>query len=269
MHLEMPQVPFASHAMDSIEQVPTTSKGNRFALTFICLLTSYLITVPLETKTSDEVSMAYMKEILPKTACSKFILQDNGTELKNEQLMSIFDTSGIKQIYSNPYSPKGNNRIKNVHSFLKRPIATFMHSSQLKWATSVNDLESPFYLVHGRDSLEGRLSNLQNYCRNVGDQSGQLVVQELRKIWKLNAKLIKENRTIDPVGNKRITKAINLKKGQLVFVKDHQKGTFNQTYTYDRRVSEILNDSTVMLTTPDGKCKGAECDAGTAVCFCL
>ena len=58
-----------------------------------------------------------------------------------------------------------------------------MYCSQLKWddalslatycyniAPSTDDLESPFYLVHGRDPLEGRLSNLQNYCRYVGDQ---------------------------------------------------------------------------------------------------
>ena len=51
MHLEIPQVPFASCAMDSMEQLPTMLSGNRFALTFICLLTSYLITVPIKMKT--------------------------------------------------------------------------------------------------------------------------------------------------------------------------------------------------------------------------
>ena len=73
MHLEIPQVLFASCAMHSIGQLPMTSKGNRFVLTLIWLITSYLITVPLKTKTVDEVSMAYIKEILPKTSCSKFI----------------------------------------------------------------------------------------------------------------------------------------------------------------------------------------------------
>ena len=82
MHLEIPLVPFTSCVMDSIGQFPTTSKGNRFAVTFICLLTSYLITVPLKTKTANEVSMAYIKEILPNTSCSKFILQDSSTEFK-------------------------------------------------------------------------------------------------------------------------------------------------------------------------------------------
>ena len=89
--------------MDSIGQLPTTLKGNRFVLLFICLLTSYLITVSLKTKTADEISMAYVKEILPKTSCNKFISQVNGIEFQNEQLMSVFDTLGRKRIYRNPY----------------------------------------------------------------------------------------------------------------------------------------------------------------------
>ena len=60
-----------------------------------------------------------------------------------------------------------------------------MHGSQLKWddalplatccyniALPIDDLEPPFYLVHDRDPLEGRLSNLPNYCSYVGDQPG-------------------------------------------------------------------------------------------------
>ena len=51
----------------------------------------------------------------------------------------------------------------------------------------------------------------------------------------------------------KITKVTHLKLGQLVFVKDHQKGTFNPSYVYDHRVEGILNDSTVVPTNPDGK----------------
>ena len=52
---------------------------------------------------------------------------------------------------------------------------------------------------------------------------------------------------------KKITKESDLKIGQLVFVKDHQKGTFDQSNTYNHRVVGTLNDSSVVLTTPDGK----------------
>ena len=192
------------------------SKGNSHALTFICLLTSYLIRVPLKNKMADEVSMAYIKEILPKISCPEFILQDNGIKFKNEQLISVFSSLGIKHTYSNPYYLKGNGKIENVHNFLKCTIAKFTYSCELEWnymlpfatycygiAPSVNNLESPFYLVHGRDLLEGRLSNLKNYCRYVGGQPGQLAVQALRKMWKLHAKLLADNRSTEPEQSSR------------------------------------------------------------------
>ena len=133
MHLEIPQVLLAGLAMECIRPILATSKGHWHALTFICLWTSFLITVPLKSKTADEVSMAYIKEILPKTSCPKFILQDIGKEFKNEQLMSVFDILSIKCIYSNPYYPKDNSKIENIHNMLKYTIAKFTYDCQLGW----------------------------------------------------------------------------------------------------------------------------------------
>ena len=138
----------------------------------------------------------------------------------------------------------------NSNAMMPCPLATYCYNI----APSVDE-RSPFYLLHGRDPLEGRPSNLQNYCRYVGDQPVQLAVQELRKMWKLHANLHKENRRIVPVENKiKITKATDLKLGQLVFVKKITKRVhLIQLYIYDHRFSEILNDSMVMLITQDGK----------------
>ena len=66
----------------------------------------------------------------------------------------------------------------------------------------MDDLESPFYLVQGRDPLEHRLNNLENYCRYHSDQPGWIAVQELRKLWKLHAKLLTENRFTKPKNDK-------------------------------------------------------------------
>ena len=48
MHLKILQVPFTGCAVDTIRLLPTMSKGNKYVLTFICLLTSYLIAVPVK-----------------------------------------------------------------------------------------------------------------------------------------------------------------------------------------------------------------------------
>ena len=66
----MPNISFAVSAVDTIGMLPSMSKGHKFTLTFICLLTSYLITVPLKTKKAEEITMTYLKQILPKTSCS-------------------------------------------------------------------------------------------------------------------------------------------------------------------------------------------------------
>ena len=133
IHLEIPQVTFAGCAMDCIGPLPTSSKGHRHSLTFICLLISCLITMPLKTKMADEVSMAYTMEILPKTSCPKYILQDNDAEFKNEQLMYVFNCLGIKHIYSNPYYPRGSSRIENMYNLLKCANAKFTYGHQLEW----------------------------------------------------------------------------------------------------------------------------------------
>ena len=133
MHLKIPQVPFTSCAVNTIGLLPTMPKGNKCALTFMYLLTSYLIAVPLKSKTAEEVTMVYIKHILPTTSCSTFILQDNSTEFKNSQLIATFKSLGIKPIYSNPYRPQGNSRLENVHNFLKCTISKFLHNSTLEW----------------------------------------------------------------------------------------------------------------------------------------
>ena len=72
-------------------------------------------------------------------------------------------------------------------------------------------------------------------------------------MWKLHTKLLLETRITEPVDTRKVTKAIDLKIGQLVSVKDHCKGTFNPSYIFDHRGACIINDSTVLLTIPDGK----------------
>ena len=263
MHLKIPQVPFAGHAVDTTGLLPTVSKGNKYMLTFMCLLTSYLIAVSLKSKTTEKVTMAYIKHILLTISCSTFILQDNGTEFKNSQLVTTYKLLGIKPICSNPYRPQGNSRLENAHNFLKYTISKFLHSSTLEWddilpiaayiyniATTVNDLESPFFLVFGRDPLEGRLSHLQN--RRT--EPGQLAVDKLKSMWKLHAELLCDPReTTDPVEERKFDKASDLKIGQLILIKNHTASTFQPKYLADHRVVKIVDDSAVIMSSPDGK----------------
>ena len=89
LHLEIPKVPFACIAIDTIGKLPTTSSGNRYALTCIDLLTSYITAVPIPDKTAESVVEAYLPGILSRAGASIVCLLDNGSELKNSQMNTV------------------------------------------------------------------------------------------------------------------------------------------------------------------------------------
>ena len=109
----------------TISKLPTTSSGNKYALTCIDLLTSYIIAVPIPNKTAESVVEAYLSGIFSRTGASMVCLSDNGSELKNSQMNTVLKQLGIKCIFSNPYRPQGNSHIENVHNFLKRTLTKF------------------------------------------------------------------------------------------------------------------------------------------------
>ena len=68
---------------------PPTSRGHRYALTAVCMLTGFTWCVPLKTKTAEEVMKAYMDHIYSNFGGSIKILMDNGTEFKNFSKKSL------------------------------------------------------------------------------------------------------------------------------------------------------------------------------------
>ena len=73
-------------------------------------------------------------------------------------------------------------------------------------------------------------------------------------MWKLHAELLHDSReTTDPVEERKFNKASDLKIWQLILIKKHTASTFQPTYLADHRVVKIVNDSTVIVSSPDRK----------------
>ena len=93
----------------TIGKLSTTSSGNRYVLTCIDLLTSYIIAVPMPDELAESVVEVYLLGILSRAIASMLCLSDNGSELKNNQMNTVLKQLDIKHIYSNPYRPKGSS----------------------------------------------------------------------------------------------------------------------------------------------------------------
>ena len=63
---------------------PPPSKGNRYALTAVCMLTGYTFCISLKNKSAEEILTAWRNHIaFPFGVCRK-LLTDNGTKFKND-----------------------------------------------------------------------------------------------------------------------------------------------------------------------------------------
>ena len=123
-HFSSPPQPMEFIAMDLIGEFhPASSKGNRFALTTVCMLTGFTFCIPLKSKCAEDMTKAYIDHICCTFGPSRKILTDNGTEFKNKLWTEVFEKLRIEQKFTPIFSPQCNGRIEGFHKFLKATIA--------------------------------------------------------------------------------------------------------------------------------------------------
>ena len=110
-NFETEPVPMKFISMDLIGEFhPPSMKGNRYALTVICMFTGYTFCIPIPNKKADHVYCKY--------GGSLKILSDNGTEFKNKLMEEVSKELGVEyKVYSPPYRPQSNGGIESFHYF--------------------------------------------------------------------------------------------------------------------------------------------------------
>ena len=92
--------------------------------------------------------------------------------------------------------------------------------------STADDLESPIFVIYGRDLLEGCTALLgKNGIRYLGDGKGLIIFAEIHKLWSAHTKDLQENRQLrtDWDEKNKNFKAHNFKLGQPIVVKNHLK----------------------------------------------
>ena len=147
-HFSSPVQPMEFIAMDLIREFhPASSKGNRFTLTAICMLTGFTFCIPLKSKKAVDMIKAYINHICCPFGPSKKILTENGTEFKNKLWTEVFEKLNTEQKFTPIYSPQCNDRIEGFHKFLKATIAkqleTHVEWDDLVWKATAAYNSSP------------------------------------------------------------------------------------------------------------------------------
>ena len=205
LYFDVATFPMQFISMDLIGEFhPPTSKGKRYALTVICMLTGYVFCIPLKTKTAEEVLQAYIDNMYSKFGGSIKILSDNGTEFKNKIFEQVAKELGVVyKLYTPPYHPASNGRIEGFHTFLKACISKYI-SPQLEWDDLIplacaaynfipnkHSKESPFFLMFGRDPVLPLNTLLELKIRYMGNDINIISLEAMKKLYEVAAANLK------------------------------------------------------------------------------
>ena len=199
-HFSAPPQPMEFIAMDLIGEFhPASSKGNRYALTAICMLTGFTFCIPLKSKKAEDVVTAYLNHICCIFGPSKKILTDNGSEFKNKMWDEVFKRLKMEHRVTPIYSPQCNGRIEGFHRFLKACIGKQLQQG-LEWddlvwkATAAYNFFptessgfSPFFLMYGREANAKHMILAKETTKYLGDNEGVLNVQLMMKLLQVVA----------------------------------------------------------------------------------
>ena len=262
---EIPEAPMDFISMDLIGEFRMGSiKGNRFALTVICMLTGYTWCIPIPDKSAKTVVFAYIKEVYNHFGGSRKILSDNGTEFKNKLFEIVAGELEIDyKVYSPPYHPPSNGRIEGFHSFLKACLSKHI-KDPMEWDEIVpfvcsvynalpneHSREAPFFLMFGRDPRLPLNDFLRPKLRYLGNDETIISLEAMKKIYKLaaqNLKLARERMN----KKKQQTKPTKLETGSLIMVKRHDKKIFEPRYEGYYRIVKIRGNQLDIMPIEGG-----------------
>lgn len=265
MHLYIPHMPLQLVALDLITLPTTTTAGNKYALTMMDMLTSYVWAAPIPNKEASTIIRAFLTHFYEKEGGCSWILTDNGSEFKNEDLRTLTRALNVTHIFTSPHHPQGNAKLEMVHRFLKDCITKWMDQTKLEWdellskaVFSFNIIpgehsrETPFFLMRGRDPIVPLAKLLGPRTRYLGDNHGILSLDQLTRSWALAAYNIKMSRTANPQLFKEAPRG-EICVGDPVFIKNHDRpDKLTPRFLPHFRVVRIVSDKQVEVMAPDG-----------------
>ena len=130
---------------------------------------------------------------------SRFILTDNRTEFKNDTMSSVLIRLDTEHKFTTVYFPRGNSRLENSHTLLKRSINKYIDLLDVEWDRCLNlaiyafnispssDNCCPYYIVYSKEPIDAELKELEELHRYTGTNCGLKHLQQLAEIWKNHA----------------------------------------------------------------------------------
>ena len=158
-------VPFHTVGIDIFGPLPKTAWGNRYITVMVDRFTRWVELVAVPNITAATMAEVFIENIVLRHGCPKRLLSDRGSQFTSALLERISLRLGFKKIFTTAYHPQTNGQVERMNQYVAAALSAYVQANQTDWdeylesiafayRTSIIDAigNTPFYLVHGRDS---------------------------------------------------------------------------------------------------------------------
>jgi len=156
--------PFEIVGIDLMGPFKTTKTGYRYVMVIVDLFTNWVEAVPLRGISAEEAALAFFDTIVTRHGCPTNVLSDLGTNFNSELFRHLCRRCAIKNIYTSSKHPQTNGEAERFIRFLTNALAMVAKMDQSDWdlhlpsslfAYRISEklMETPFYLLYGRDAI--------------------------------------------------------------------------------------------------------------------
>ena len=228
-HFSSPPQPMEFIAMDLIGEFhPASSKGNRFTLTAVCMLTGFTFCIPLKSKCTEDVIKAYIDHICCTFGPSRKILTDNGTEFKNKLWTEVFEKLRIEQKFTPIYSAT----IAKLETRVEWDDLVWKATAAYNFFPKESSGIAPFFLMFRCEAAIKHMLLESENPKYLETNDGMIIMRLMTKLYNVVAHNLNEARKARDGNKKGITpkEPEKLKIGDNILVRDHTSKAFQPKY---------------------------------------
>jgi len=113
-----PKIPFENTSMDITGAYTTTSRGNKYLLTFIDLLTKYVEAVPISDHTAKTCARLFSSQIVTRRGSGSTLITERGREFMSSFFQRTCKILGSRRVRTSRYHASSNGMVERFHRSL-------------------------------------------------------------------------------------------------------------------------------------------------------
>jgi len=128
-----PQTAFDLVSIDTIGPLMTSNHGNKYAVTIICDLTKYIVTISIPDNKANTVAKAIFENFILIYGPMKQILSDRGTEYVNNVVDKLCKLLKIPHVTSTSYHHRTLGTVERSHRTFNEYLRSYINNNRTDW----------------------------------------------------------------------------------------------------------------------------------------